>query len=44
MEFLASKKLLYSTGSSAWCSVIIWMDGLGALGTRSKREEIYVYI
>ena len=46
MELRANKKLLYSEhqGSSAWCPVTIWMDGLRGLGTRSKRERIHVYI
>ena len=42
---VASGNLLYSTGSSAQCSVMTQMGGMGG-GVRgtSKREGIYVYI
>ena len=40
----ACGKLLYSTGSSAWCSVVTERGGKeGGLGRRSKRQGIYVY-
>ena len=35
---VASGKLLYSTGSSAQCSVVTWRGGRGKVP-----EEIYVY-
>ena len=38
---IASGNLLYNTGSSAQCSVMTQMGGMGG---RSKREAIYVYI
>ena len=42
---IASGNVLYSTGSSAWCSVVTSMGGMGVgVGGRSKREGIYVYI
>ena len=37
---IASGKLLCNTGSSAQCSVMTYMGGIG--GVRSKREGIYV--
>ena len=39
-----SGKLLYSTGSSAQCSVMTWGGGMAGMGDRSKREGVYVYI
>ena len=39
---IASEKLLYSTGSSAWCSVMT--QKAGVWGRRSKRGGIYVYM
>ena len=42
---IASGNLLYSTGSSSWCSVVTYMGGMGVgVEGRSKREGIYVYI
>ena len=42
---LASRKLLYNTGSSTWCSVTIRGGGMGEeVGGRFKRESIYVYL
>ena len=39
------KKLLYSTESSAGCSVMTQRGGMGwGLGGKSKREGIYAYI
>ena len=38
---LASGKLLYSTGSSALCSV---MTDRGGMGKRCRREGLYVYV
>ena len=32
------RKLLYSTGSSARCSVMTWGGGMGEVGGRSNRE------
>ena len=28
LKYIASRKLLYSTGSSAWCSVMTWRGGM----------------
>ena len=36
----ASRKLLYSTGSSAWCSVMSWRVGGREV---QKEEDRYVY-
>ena len=45
VKLIASGNLLYSTGSSAWCSVMTQMGGMGVrVEGRSKREGIYVYI
>ena len=41
---IARGKLLYSTGSSAQCSVMAQRDGMGSEGRRYKREGISVYI
>ena len=41
---IASGNLLYSTGSSTPCSVMIQRSGMGGEGERFKREEIYIYI
>ena len=42
---IASGNLLYSTGSSAQCSLGTKMAGMGwEVGGRSKREGMYVYI
>lgn len=41
---MASEKLLYSTGSSAWCSVITergW-DGMGMGWEVSKRTDVFI--
>ena len=43
VKLIASENLLYSTGSSARCSVN-QMCEMGALGGMSKREGIYIYI
>ena len=42
---LASGKLLYSTGSSAWCSMVTQMgwDG-GGMGRDFQRERIYICV
>ena len=40
----ASGKLLYSTGSSAWRSVMMSGIGGGGVEERPKREGIYVYL
>ena len=40
---IASGKLLYSTGSSAWCSMITYMGGMGS-GREVQEEGIYVYL
>ena len=37
----ASGKLLYSSGSSAWCSVVIWSGGMG--GGREAKEGGGIY-
>ena len=34
----------YSTGDSAWCSVITERVEIGGEGGRLKRESMYVYI
>ena len=34
----SSGKLPYSTRSSARCSVMTWIGGMGMLGERSRRE------
>ena len=42
---VASRKLLYSIGSSAQCSVMTERSEIGVgMGGRFKREGIYVYI
>ena len=42
---IASGKLLYSTGSSAWCSEMTKMGGMdGGKEGRFKRDRIYVYL
>ena len=44
VKWIASVKLPYSAGSSAWCSVMTQRGGMWAWeGRRSKREGIYVY-
>ena len=40
-EILAHGKLLYSTGTPAWCSVMTYR---GARAGQLKREDIYIYI
>jgi len=40
---MASGKLLYSIGSSAQCSVMVWRGGMGE-GGRLRKEGIYVYL
>ena len=41
---LASGKLLYNTGSPAWCSVMTQRDGVQGREDRLKREGRYIYI
>ena len=41
---IASGNVLYSTGSSAQCSVTTQMGGMQGVGGRSKREVILFYI
>ena len=43
MGNIAARKLLHSTGSSAWCFVVTYRDGMW-WGGRSKAEGVYVYI
>ena len=43
VKLIASGKLLYSTGSSAQCSVITQRGGLGA-GGEAQEGRVYVYI
>jgi len=41
----ASGKLLYNTGSSAWCFGMTRRDGMGVkVGGRFKREGIHVHL
>ena len=43
VKWIASEKLLYNTGSTAWQSVMIWRGWMGWwVGGRLKREVIYV--
>lgn len=45
VQNIASENLLYSARSSAPCSVVAYMGGMGGeMGGRYKRKEIYVYI
>ena len=45
VQNIASENLLYSARSSAPCSVVIYMGGMGGeMGGRYKRKEIYVCI
>ena len=37
VRWIAGKKLLCSTGSPVWCSVMTWRDGMGE--GREAREE-----
>ena len=39
----ASGKLLYSTGSSAWCSVMTQRGGRGGEGRFKRREYMHTY-
>ena len=39
---IVSGKLLYSTGSSSWCSVMN-LDGLRDMRERSRWERIYAF-
>ena len=39
----ASGSLLHSTGSSAWCSVVIEMDGMGVGEDPRGRGCMYTY-
>ena len=42
---IASGKLLYNTGSSAWCSVTTCSGGMGmAVGEKFKRKGTHVYL
>lgn len=42
---MAGESPLCSTASSAWCSGVTWMDGMGVgLGGKSKRQAMYVYV
>ena len=41
---IASGKLLHSTGRSAQCFVTTWRGGIGRVGGRCKREEIWEYM
>ena len=41
---VTSKKLIHNTGSSAWCSVIDYLKGLGLeVEGRLQRKGVYVY-
>ena len=40
---IASGKLLYNTGNSAWYFVTTERGGMEGLGWRLQREGIYVY-
>jgi len=42
-DIKANRKLLYNTGSSAWCSVVTLRGTPGRWG-RLKREGRYIYI
>ena len=42
LKYIASGKLLYNTGSPAWCSVMNERAGMRR-GGRLKKEEIYNY-
>ena len=44
VKLIASGKLLYSTRSSAQCSVMTYGVGWGQVGGRSKREGPYGYL
>ena len=44
VKHIASGNLLYSTGSSAWCSVMTQGGRMRWVGRRLKREGIYVYV
>ena len=42
---IASGKLMYSTGSSAWCSVMTYRGGIGVGGWEGgSRGRRYMYI
>ena len=43
LKQIVTGRLLYSTWSSVWCSVMTQRGG-GGLGRRPKREGIYVYV
>ena len=44
VKHIASGKLWYYTGASAWCSVMSKKGGMVQVGGRLKMEGIYVYI
>ena len=35
IRWIAGEKMLYSTGSPVWCSLITWRDGMGE-GTEAR--------
>ena len=46
VEQITSRKLLYSPGSSAQCSEVIYMDwmGVGQEGGSGEKGYIYIYM
>ena len=41
VQFIAEKKLLYNTGSLAWCSVITERSGVG-VGREVQEGGVYI--